>query len=223
MKPVLSELITAELERASGGDETKRATLQQFLAVFSHYLARINRGEAEHQYIELPTGVDYLPLSFVLHHGLDPIHFSGVVNEAYSVVKSLGVVDQYAGIMVLKFAVHLKEQQVCRSLFRYLASKRTGEYNLYIHSSGSKGVHVNGLVIDRKRDGKRFCASVQFLGHWTIEVMLEEKAKSVDEGDFEKKVGEGGQVSFECCGLQADVLKGEFPRVVELIERQIRF
>jgi hypothetical protein len=53
--------------------------------------------------------------------------------------------------------------------------------------------------------------------------MLEEKGKSVDEGDFEKKVGEGGQVSFECCGLQADVLKGEFPRVVELIERQIRF
>ena len=63
MKPVLSELITAELERASGGDETKRATLQQFLAVFSHYLVRINSGEAEHQFIELPTGVDYLPLS----------------------------------------------------------------------------------------------------------------------------------------------------------------
>ncbi len=166
LKPVLSELITAELERASGGDETKRATLQQFLAVFSHYHVRINRGETEHQFIELPIGVDYLPLSFVLHHGLDPIHFSGVVNEAYSIVKSLEVVDQYAGIMVLKFAAHLKEQQVCRSLFRYLASQRPAVYSLFIHSSGSKGVHVNGLVIDRKRDGNRFCASVQFLGHW---------------------------------------------------------
>ncbi len=208
----LFELITAELERASGGDETKRATLQQFLAVFSHYLARINCGETE-QFIELPTGEDYLPLSFVLHHGLDPIHFSGVVNEAYSVVKTLGVVDQYAGIMVLKFAVHLKEQQVCRSLFRYLASQRPGVYSLFIHPSGSRGVHVNGLVIDRQRDGKRFCASVQFLGHWTIQVMLkEEKGESVD-------AGEGGQVSFECCGLQSDVLKGEFPKVVELIER----
>ncbi len=209
MKPVLSELITAELERASGGDETKRATLQQFLAVFSHCLARINSGEAEHQFVELPTGVDYLPLSFVLHHGLDPIHFSGVVNEAYSVVKSLGVVDQYAGIMVLKFAVHLKEQQVCRSLFRYLASQKPGVYTLFIHSSGSRGVHVNGLVIDRKRDGKRFCASVQFLGHWTVQVMLK-REKSIDKGE---------QVSFECCGLQSDLLRGEFPRVVELIER----
>jgi hypothetical protein len=40
--------------------------LQQFLVVFSHYLVRMNRGEAEHQFIELPTGVDYLQLSFVL-------------------------------------------------------------------------------------------------------------------------------------------------------------
>jgi hypothetical protein len=66
LRPVLAHLITAELEWASGGDETKRAALQQFLAVFSHYLVRINRGEAEHQFIELPTGVDYLQLSFVL-------------------------------------------------------------------------------------------------------------------------------------------------------------
>lgn len=175
----------------------------------------------EHHFIELPPeGDNYLPLSFVLHHGLDPIHFSGVVNEAFSTVKTLGVVNEYSGIMVLKFAVHLKEQQMCKSLFQYLASKRPGEFNLFVHSSGFKGVHVNGLVIVRKRDGKRFCASVQFLGHWTIKVMLEEaKDKPTFENDVGKEVGEGGQVCYECCGQQSQVLGGEFPTVLELIER----
>ena len=116
--------------------------------------AHIKDGDEERQEIELPGGEDYVPLAFVLRHGLDPIHFSGVVNEAHRTVKSLGVVDQYAGSMVFKFAVHLKEQQVSKSLMRYLTSQRPDAYNLFLHTFDSKGVHVNGLLIDRNRDGK---------------------------------------------------------------------